>query len=187
MADNELEKLKFPIGRFTKPDHITETLILEWIEEIELLPSRLKTLTEKLTVKELAWRYRPGGWTIRQVVHHLADSHMNSLVRFKLALTEDNPIIKPYLEDRWADLSDSTGVNIQESLKILEGIHARWAHLLKSMNKDDFKKTFIHPERGRQIPLGENLSLYAWHSNHHLAHVRQALEHHGEWGGDQDG
>ena len=181
MSYNELEKLKYPIGKFTKPDHITETLIREWIEEIELMPSRLKTLTEKLTAKELAWRYRPGGWTIQHVVHHMADSHMNSLIRFKLALTEDNPIIKPYLEDHWANLPDSTGVAIQESIKILEGIHARWTHLLRSMDMDDFKKTFIHPERGRQIALGENLALYAWHSNHHLAHIRQALSHHGEW------
>ncbi len=181
MPDNNHEKLKYPIGVFVNPEHITERMIHEWIKEIELLPSRLKTISENLTENELSWRYRPGGWTIQQVIHHLADSHMNSLIRFKLALTEENPTIKPYFEDRWAVLPDSTTFPVSESIKILEGIHARWTHLLKSFGAEDLERTFVHPERARRISLGENLALYAWHSNHHLGHIRQALTHRGEW------
>jgi len=182
MSNNEIEKLKYPEGRFIKPENITKELINEWIKEIELLPYKLKVLTVKLMEYELGWRYRPGGWTIQQVGHHIADSHMNSFIRFKLTLTENVPTIKPYFEERWAELPDSTDVPISASIKILEGLHARWTHLLRSLNSEDLKLTFSHPERGRQITLGENLALYAWHSNHHLAHIRQALEHHGEWG-----
>jgi hypothetical protein len=182
MPNNELDQLKYPIGKFEKPDNLTAAQVSDWINEIELLPVRLKDLTENLTSKELAWRYRPGGWTIQQVVHHIADSHLNSFIRYKLTLTEAIPTIKPYFEERWAELPDSTRVPISASIKILEGLHARWIHLLRALNMEDLKKTFIHPARGRQITLGENLTLYAWHSNHHLAHIRQALEHHGEWG-----
>lgn len=178
---NDLEKLKYPIGKFKRPDQHYETKIRSWITEIEKLPVSLNELTGKLEEEELTWRYRPEGWTIRQVVHHLADSHMNSLVRFKLALTEENPVIKPYFEDRWAELADSRNVPVSVSIKILDGVHARWIHLLNSLKKEDLERTFIHPEHGRQITLGENLALYAWHSRHHLAHIRQALNHRGEW------
>ena len=177
----ETEKLKYPIGKYVKPEPIEGIHIQEWIIEISLLPERLRALTEDLTRDELAMRYRPGGWTIQQVVHHIADSHMNSYIRFKLSLTETSPVIKPYLEDLWAQLPDSSGVRIEESLKILEGLHARWTHLLKSLSKEELKKTFVHPERGRHITLEENIGLYAWHSNHHLAHIRLALGKQGEW------
>jgi hypothetical protein len=175
----ELEKLKYPVGKFVKPDRITEPLTRGWITEIEILPGKLRKITGRLGETKLSWRYRPGGWSIRQVVHHLADSHMNSLIRFKLALTEEKPVIKPYFEDLWAELPDTTYSPIQESVKMLEGIHARWVVLLRSLVEEDLRRTFVHPEHGGEVSLGENLALYAWHSKHHLAHIGQALAYQG--------
>lgn len=175
-----MKKLKFPIGEFIKPDLITTERVNEWIREIELFPKRLKSLTQNLDKKELDFNYRPQGWTIWQVVHHCADSHMNSVIRFKLALTEESPTIKPYFEAKWAELSDVT-ISIDASVKLLEGLHYRWAVLLKSLDEQDLKKEFIHPEHGTRISLAENIGFYAWHSNHHLAHIKQALAHKGEF------
>ncbi|MBC7390699.1 MAG: putative metal-dependent hydrolase, partial [Opitutaceae bacterium] len=124
-----------------------------------------------LTDSQLDTSYRPEGWTIRQVVNHCADSHMNSLVRFKLALTEDKPIIKPYYEERWAELSDSKSMPVIPAIQMLHGIHSRWTILLKSLSDNDIKKTFIHPEHGKEFSIEENIGVYAWHCNHHLAHI----------------
>jgi hypothetical protein len=176
-----LEKLKFPIGEYQKPDAISQNDLDKWITVIEKFPQKIKALTENLTVEQLNWTYRPNGWSIKQVVHHCADSHINSFVRFKLALTEDIPIIKPYEEDRWAELKDGLSNDISTSIKIIEGVHARWVILLKSFGEKELKRQFTHPANNKTSSLDEIIGLYAWHCNHHLAHIEQALFHKGEF------
>jgi DinB superfamily len=166
-----LEQLKFPIGKYEKTSVLTPQLLAQFISDIETFPSKLKKETESLNNEQLDTVYRSDGWTIRQVVNHCADSHMNSLVRFKLALTEDKPTIKPYFEDRWAELVDSKTMPIEPALKMLEGIHERWTVLLKSLTEVQLKRTFIHPEHEKEISINENIAIYAWHCNHHLAHI----------------
>jgi hypothetical protein len=176
-----LDTLKFPIGKFNKPVVILEENITHWIEQIETFPQRLKAEVKDLSKEQLDTVYRPDGWTIRQVVHHCADSHMNSYTRFKLALTEDKPIIKPYYEERWAELADARSGPIDFSLQLLEGLHARWTIVLKSLTKEDLKRSFIHPEHGKELFLSENIGVYAWHCNHHLAHITELKKRNG-WG-----
>lgn len=176
-----LETLKFPIGHFTKPNSITENDIQNWIETIALFPSKIKKITSYLSTEELNWCYRPEGWKIKQVIHHCADSHMNSFIRFKLALTEDNPIIKPYEEAKWATLADGDCDDISASLLIIEGVHARWTMLLESFDESHLTKTFTHPESKKTYELKEAIGLYAWHCNHHFAHIEQALIHKGKF------
>ena len=171
MTEQELEKLKFPIGHFVKPVELPKQVIETFIADIESFPSRLEKEVATLKEEQLDAEYRPKGWTIRQVVHHCADSHMNSLTRFKLTLTEDKPVIKPYWEDRWAELPDSKSMSVEPALQMLKGLHARWTYLLKSIKEEEWQRSFIHPEHGREIALGENIGIYAWHCNHHLAHI----------------
>ncbi len=171
----DIEKLKFPIGDFTKPKTITDLDIKNWIVDITLFPLRIKKLTENLSIEQLNWIYRPEGWSIKQVIHHCADSHMNSLIRFKLALTEDNPTIKPYNEAKWAELVDGNEDDIYASIQIIEGVHKRWSLLLKSFKESDLKRSFFHPGSKITYQLSEVIALYAWHCNHHFAHVEQAL------------
>ncbi|MCB9248004.1 MAG: putative metal-dependent hydrolase [Ignavibacteriales bacterium] len=166
--------LRYPIGKFEKPTLITPKIFSEWIKTIELFPAMITKEVESLSEKELTLRYRENGWNIRQIVHHCADSHMNSFIRFKLALTEDNPTIKPYFEDRWAELNDVVEAPIKNSLQIIEGLHERWILLLNSMNEAQFERTFFHPENNKKVNLKENLGIYAWHCNHHLEHIRLA-------------
>ncbi|MFD3448983.1 YfiT family bacillithiol transferase [Microbacteriaceae bacterium 4G12] len=161
--------LRYPIGQFTYKGTPTIDLMENWIEEIANLPVKLKEALKDLQEEQLDTPYRPVGWTVRQVVHHLADSHMNSYIRFKLALTEDNPTIKPYMEEKWAELPDSQ-LPIEVSLSLLESLHKRWVTLLQSMNANDFEKTFHHPEAGANT-LGVATGLYAWHGRHHTAHI----------------
>lgn len=175
MTDNELNNLKYPIGKFLKPDTITPAHITSWMATIEALPAQLKALTGDLSSQKFAYTYRPEGWTITQVTNHLADSHMNAFIRFKLALTEENPTIRPYHEDFWAKLPDGT-MPAQVSINLIEALHARWAVLLKALSTDDLERTFYHPERKTEITLAHNIGLYAWHGNHHLAHIKQALK-----------
>lgn len=165
------ESLKYPIGKFECPIDFKAKDLEGYINTIETFPANLIKEVAHLNDKQLDTPYRDEGWTIRQVVHHCADSHMNSLIRFKLALTEDNPTIKPYLEDRWAELPDGKDLPISHSITLLEGLHARWAFLLRSFNATDLKRTFIHPESKRIYFLDENIGLYAWHCQHHLAHI----------------
>ncbi len=167
----DIEKFKFPIGRFNKPFNIEPEQLKKYISEIANFPDRLRKAVEGLTDTQLDTAYRPGGWTIRQVVNHCADSHMNSMIRFKLALTEANPVIKPYFEERWAELADSKNMPVLPALNMLEGIHQRWTVLLNSLKDDEWQKTFIHPEHGKEFRLDENTAIYAWHCNHHLAHI----------------
>jgi hypothetical protein len=166
-----LNTLRFPIGKFESPQVLTQELMDGYIKDIETFPARLKQAVNGLNDSQLDTPYRPDGWTIRQVINHCADSHMNSLIRFKLALTEDNPTIKPYYEERWAELADSKTMPIAPALLLLEGLHQRWTVLLHSLNAEDLKKTFIHPEHGKHFGLDENIGVYAWHGNHHLAHI----------------
>jgi hypothetical protein len=168
------EHLKYPIGHFSRPDLITNEIISQWIEDIASFPGRLRNIITGLSDDQLNLTYRPGGWTILQVIHHCADSHMNSFIRFKLALTEDQPTIKPYYEDRWAELPDTKQITVESSLKILEGLHERWTHLLRALTKSDCARTFYHPETKKTIRLDENIGIYAWHCNHHLAHIMMA-------------
>lgn len=167
---SDLESLRFPIGKFKAPEMITTTQIKTWIEVIKDFPNRIATATNELSEEQLEKQYRPNGWTIRQVVHHCADSHMNSLIRFKLALTEDKPTIKPYAENLWAELSDYH-TPTESSIKILTGIHERWVKLLENLTEIELEKQFIHPENNELISLKQNIGIYAWHCNHHLAHI----------------
>ncbi len=164
------EALKYPVGRFKNPSNISTKQIEFWISEIEKFPKSLREITLSLSSYKLDLPYREGGWNGRQVVHHIADSHMNSLIRFKLALTEENPMIKPYYEDRWAHLPDYEG-SLDLALNLVDSIHAKWVFLLKNMNERDFSKTFQHPETNRQWTLAETTALYAWHGQHHLGHL----------------
>ncbi|MEH6308792.1 bacillithiol transferase BstA [Olivibacter sp. CPCC 100613] len=173
------DQLKFPIGTFQRPEIITKQQIDAYIHVIETFPERLAATASQLTAKQLDTPYRPGGWTIRQVIHHCADSHMNSFARFKLSLTEDSPVIKPYYEDRWAELADAKELPIEPSLFLLKGLHIRWVVLLKSLQPKDLKRTFVHPQNGRTFTLDENIGLYAWHCNHHLAHITMLKEKQG--------
>ncbi|WP_412897978.1 YfiT family bacillithiol transferase [Bacillus sp. 1P02SD] len=160
---------RYPIGEFRFDGDLTEELAAGWIKEIENLPSLLKNAVKDLTDEQLDTPYRNGGWTLRQVVHHIADASMNSYIRFKLAVTENNPVIKPYDEAKWAELTDST-LPVDVSLTIIEGVHKRWVPLLQSFSMDDFDLSYIHPEGG-EMKLGIFLGFCAWHGNHHLAHI----------------
>lgn len=171
MNEQELEQLKYPIGRFKKPEAFTPEFLANAIATIENFPGKLRKETENLSDAQLDTPYRENGWTIRQVVHHCADSHLNSILRFKLALTEDKPTIKPYFEDRFSELPDSKTFPIEASLQMLEGTHKRWVALLKSFSEEDLQKTFIHPEHNREFTLQVNIAIYAWHCEHHLAHI----------------
>ncbi|MEO5582510.1 MAG: YfiT family bacillithiol transferase [Saprospiraceae bacterium] len=174
MSSVDLEYLKYPVGKFTKPDVVIPEQIKVWIQEIKDLPDLLQIGLSGLSSPDYEKTYRPDGWNIRQLVHHLADSHMNSFIRFKLALTEENPVIKPYLEGRWSAMPDETMLQPQSSLDILSGLHTRWGFMLDHMAISDFQKGFIHPEKNRFISLEETTALYAWHCRHHLAHIRIA-------------
>lgn len=170
---SDLENLRYPVGKFTRPEKIKKSEVKRWIKEIDKLPKRLKDAVKTLTEEQLNTVYRDGGWTVRQVIHHVADSHMNAYIRMRLALTEENPQIKPYKEDRWGELIDSKTADIKFSLNLLAGLHKRWIMLLKSLQKEDYKKTFFHPDQQRNITLEEIIGLYAWHSNHHLSHITE--------------
>jgi uncharacterized damage-inducible protein DinB len=169
-AEQEMEDLRYPLGRYRPAPEIGERERLAWIAELEMLPNSLRNAVGGLSNDQLDTPYRPGGWTVRQVVHHLPDSHLNSYTRFRMALTEQNPIIKPYAEAAWAELPDAKAAPIEPSLSLLDGMHRRWVMLLRALSDDDFRRTFQHPEHG-QITLDWTLGLYAWHSRHHVAQI----------------
>lgn len=171
------EDLKYPIGKLDFPDLITKDNISEWIQTLEEFPNQVETELQDLKDKELEFCYRPDGWNIKQVINHCIDSHMNSMIRFKLALTENNPTIRPYEEAKWADLSDTKSYDIKESLVLLKSLHKRWTFLLKDLGEYEFKRTFIHPDGNETISLEENLCIYDWHCKHHLQHIINAKKH----------
>lgn len=175
----DIEQLKYPIGKYTPPEIITPAYLAEWIATIANLPKLLADAVEGLTDVQLDTPYRPDGWTVRQVVHHLADSHMNAFIRFKLTVTEDNPTIKPYFEERWAQLVDSA-MPVDVSLELLKSLHARWVILLQSLSSVEFERTYFHPQYQYTVPLARVTGLYAWHSNHHLRHIT-ALKERNNW------
>jgi hypothetical protein len=170
-----INDLRFPIGRYHPPNVMSEEWRTRSIAELDRLPQELQHVVEDLDDRQLDTPYRPDGWTIRQVVHHLPDSHLNSYVRFRLALTEDSPVIKPYEEAAWAELPDAMTAPIQPSLQLLSGLHARYVLLLQSLRDNDFARTFRHPELGEKR-LDWTLGLYAWHGQHHVAHIRSVRQ-----------
>ena len=179
MTISELEQLKYPIGKFENPDYVSNETLESWISVLEHFPSRLEKLVSSLSDEQLDTPYRPEGWTIRQVVHHVSDSHHHSYVRFKWALTEDKPVIKYYFEKEWAELEDAKYAPIQMSLDHLKAVHAKLVYLLKSLNPESLNRTFIHPENNEETSLKENIGRYAWHSQHHFAHVNNLIQRKG--------
>lgn len=171
-----LHHLQYPIGTFDPPRIITDNEIRGWIQIIEHFPSEIEAICSKLDEDHLNLTYRPEGWTIAQVIHHCADSHMHSYIRFKLALTEENPTIKPYFEDRWAALPDVSNDHINLSIDLLKSLHSKWVWLLKGLSPSDLDRTFEHPEHGEVFTLKETIGTYAWHCQHHLAHIQLALK-----------
>ena len=174
----DLETLRYPVGKFDSAQTFTLATRAAAIDRIARLPGQLRAAVYGLEDLQLDTPYRPGGWTVRQVVHHVADSHMNGLTRTKLALTENAPVIKPYDETAWATLADAR-LPIEVSLGLLDGIHARWATVFGSMTDAQFARTLVHPERGVTMTLDFQVHDYAWHSSHHLAHITRLREREG--------
>jgi len=163
---------RYPIGKFTFTGPTDETQRKQLIDAIAQAPAALRTAVKNLSPQQVATPYREGGWTVRQVVHHVPESHMNAYIRFKLALTEEEPTIKPYLEDRWANTPDVSDTPLETSLTLLDSLHDRWVRLLRSLKREDWKRTFRHPELGT-VCLEKNLALYSWHGRHHVAHITE--------------
>jgi hypothetical protein len=170
--------LRYPIGKFKFEGPTTPEQREELLNQIEQAPSRLRAAVKGLSDQQLDTPYRPEGWSVRQVAHHIPDSHLNAYIRYKLALTEDEPTIKPYAEDRWAQLADTQATPVEVSLAMLDSLHNRWVHLLRSLQPDDWKRAFRHPELGL-VSLEKNLALYAWHGRHHAAHITSLRERNG--------
>jgi uncharacterized damage-inducible protein DinB len=170
--ENTMTDPRYPIGKFHFDGSQTEQQKRGLIEEIAQAPANLRAAVKGLSDKQLDTPYRDGGWTVRQVAHHVPDSHLNAYTRFKLALTEDTPTIKPYAEDRWAELADTKSTPIEISLTLLDSLHDRWVRLLRALKDEDWKRSFQHPELGL-VSLEKSLSLYAWHGRHHVAHVTE--------------
>lgn len=169
-----MSEIKYPIGPYQSKKDATPRDVALWIDEIEQLPGQLKKATTSLTKDQLDTRYRKDGWTLRQVVHHIADSHLNGYTRIKLALTEDRPTLKPYSQDAWAELPDSS-TSIHSSLLLIEGLHERWVSLLKSLDEAQLNREIIHPKSGT-MTVKSLIGLYAWHGKHHLAHITHFKE-----------
>jgi uncharacterized damage-inducible protein DinB len=167
-----MQDLRFPVGKFHYDPAANAGQQQVFLEEVAQTPAKLRAAVAGLDDTQFDTPYRPGGWTVRQVVHHVPDSHLNSYVRFKLALTEDEPTIKTYAEDRWAELPDNQATPVEVSLALLESLHDRWIRLLRSLTPEQWKRTFRHPELG-PMTLEKTLALYAWHGRHHVAHITE--------------
>lgn len=170
-----MSKSKYPIGPYQSKKDATPRDVASWIDEIENLPDQLEEATMSLSEEQLNTPYRENGWTLRQVVHHIADSHLNGYTRIKLALTEDRPTLKPYFQASWAELPDSSGP-IESSLKLIEGLHRRWVSLLKTLDENQLNREIIHPKTGT-LKVKSLIGLYAWHGKHHLAHITHFKKH----------
>lgn len=172
----DLEELKYPVGRFEAPVSVTAEQLKGYIRDIRQLPTLLEIAVQDLDEHQLQTPYRPGGWTVVQVVHHLADSHINAITRFKLALTENHPTIKPYDEAAWASLADVTNTPINVSITLLHALHTRWANLMEALPETAWERTFLHPEQGKTFNLRTQAANYSWHCRHHLAHIVKLRE-----------
>ncbi len=171
-----MDARRYPIGKFKCPETITSTHIKQWISNIESLPIKISDLVSDFTEKQLETPYREDGWTARQVIHHIHDSHHNGYIRFKWAMTENSPIIKAYNEKLWAELFDTKTAPIHLSIDLIKALHAKWVYFLKGLSPVDLEKEFIHPEGNVTISLAEDIGIYAWHGNHHLAHLKSIAE-----------
>lgn len=171
MNDNTLEQLKYPIGHFNCPNEVTSQQISEWILVLENFPKKLQDLVVSLNEEQLNTPYRPEGWTVKQLIHHIADSHHHSYTRFKWALTENKPVIKAYEEKDWAKLIDAQTAPMTLSLNYITALHAKMVFMLKGLSKEDLDKCYLHPSANVAVTVAENIGKYAWHSNHHYAHI----------------
>lgn len=175
-----MDNLRYPIGKYIVQP-FTETLLQEWLNEIKFLPQHLENAILNLDDMQLETPYREGGWTIKQVVHHIADSHMNAYIRFKLGLTEDNPVIKTYNEVAWAEMIDTKKIPINISLTLLHALHIRWFEIIKNMSSADLERTVVYPEQNKKMTIWDLLGMYAWHGKHHIAHIT-GLRERKNWG-----
>ncbi|MBK6822228.1 MAG: putative metal-dependent hydrolase [Saprospiraceae bacterium] len=171
-----LEKLKYPIGKWSAQEVVDLDLIKKWIGDIAMLPSNLSDILNRIEPIDYELTYRPGSWTVRQLLHHIADSHINAYIRHKLAVSEQTPTINPYNEVLWAEMADVKEVDIKVSLNLLEAIHQRWTVFLNSLNQADLEKSFYHPGHKRFITISESIGMYSWHGKHHLSHIKLALD-----------
>ena len=165
-----METLKYPIGKYIEQP-FSETQLKEWLLDIQTLPQQVEHAVSNLDEAQIQTPYRPEGWTVHQLVHHIADSHMNAYIRFKLGLTEDNPTIKPYEEKEWAQMADTKNLPINISVTLLFALHHRWTEVLKNISDTEWNRTVYHPESKKQMTLWFLLGMYAWHSRHHVAHI----------------
>lgn len=166
---------RFPIGRFSRPADYVPAAVSLAIATLDSLPRKLLSLVSNLSPVDFERQYRPQSWTVRQVANHIVDANVNNYTRFKFALTEDNPIIKPYLEDRWSELPDAKSGDLRPALDLVSAIHSKWVQTLRTMGEPEFQRTFFHPKMDRDVPLYEAAAMYAWHGEHHLAQIRAAL------------
>lgn len=171
----KFEDIRYPIGHFVCPDQITTLHIRQWIQDLETLPERLEQTISGFTNLQLDTPYREGGWTVRQLIHHIADSHHHSYTRFKWALTEDSPVIKAYEEKTWSNLFDAKEAPVALSLLYIKALHAKLVYLLKGLSEHQILRYYIHPENNVQVSVAENMGKYAWHGNHHLAHIQNLV------------
>lgn len=165
-----MEELKYPVGKYIEQPY-SDAKCKEWLLDIQTLPIQMEYAVLNLDQSQLNTPYREGGWTVQQLVHHVADSHMNAFIRFKLGLTEDNPVIKPYLQNKWAEMEDTKNIPINISLTLLHALHTRWYEVLINIKEEHYQRTLFHPEYNKTMTLWYLLGLYAWHSRHHLAHI----------------
>ncbi len=172
----ETEKNVYPIGRFVEPTEVTAEMRADFIARLDTFPLRLLAVVNQLSAHQLTLSYRENGWNARQIIHHLADSHVNAYIRFKLALTEDQPTIKPYEENSWSALEEVKITEVRTSVSLIESLHVRWVNVLKSMTPEQFERTYFHPQYKKAPTLNQVLALYAWHADHHLGQVEYILK-----------
>ncbi|MBS1629143.1 MAG: putative metal-dependent hydrolase [Bacteroidetes bacterium] len=169
---DSLESLRYPIGRFVPPTAFDIRMVPGWLMALEALPKSLDVLIENLDAAQLEMPYRPGGWTMNQTIHHLADSHLNAFIRLKLCLTEEQPVVKPYQEALWAETPEISTVPVNVSITLLHALHRRWVALLRNLNEEQWHRSYFHPEHQRLFPIWEFTALYAWHGRHHVAQLQ---------------
>lgn len=167
---NNDEHLRYPTGRFTPKEKYTQEELAQFVDRIEAIPQKIESAINNLTVVQLDTPYRPGGWTVRQVLHHLPDSHMNAYIRLKWTLTEDTPVIKAYDEKAWAETPE-TILDPKISIELLKALHMKWVAVLRKLGEKDFSRSFIHPETQKHVTIGRQVATYAWHGEHHLGHI----------------